>query len=293
LAVVLDGIKTGKKIENDIKTDILNLKKADIIPGLAVLLVGDDKPSHTYVNLKHKKCIELGIYSEVYKFSNNVTEIELLNKIYDLNINPKIHGILVQLPLPEHICSQTIINSILPEKDVDGFHPQNIGLLAIGKPEFIPCTPFGVLKLIEEYDIKLKGKNAVVIGCSNVVGKPLGLLLQFCETATCTICHIHTKNISEHTLKADVIISAVGSVNLIKKYMIKPGAAVIDVGFNVLFEKDENGIEKRRVCGDVDFAEVEKIAGYITPVPGGVGPMTITMLMYNTVLACKKINHII
>jgi len=287
-AVILDGRIASAEIENSLKKEIINFKTKFFTPTLAVILVGSDKPSQTYVNLKHKKCLELSIASEIFKLDDDITESDLLNLINDLNNNPRINGILVQLPLPKHLNTSKIINYISPNKDVDGFHPLNIGKLALGCPVFAPCTPLGVLKLLEFYNISVRGKNAVIIGCSNVVGKPMGLLLQFCETATCTICHILTKDITEHLLKADLIISAVGIVNLVKADMIKPGAIVIDVGFNVIETQDKHSGELiRKISGDVDFENVSKIAGYITPVPGGVGPMTIAMLMHNTLLAAK------
>ncbi|MBP7653574.1 bifunctional methylenetetrahydrofolate dehydrogenase/methenyltetrahydrofolate cyclohydrolase [Candidatus Dependentiae bacterium] len=285
-AKLLDGIEAGKVIEKELSEKIIYLKQKKIIPSLAVILVGADKPSHTYVQLKHKKCQELGISSKVYKFEENIGEKNIIDLINELNNDDNIHGILVQLPLPKNYNQNNIIDSIFPEKDVDGFHPLNIGKLAIGKPDFISCTPYGVIKLLEYYNIPVKGKNAVIIGCSNVVGKPMGLLLQICEIATCTICHLHTKNIKEHTLNADLIISAAGSPNLIKSDMVKKNCVVIDVGFNVSEIVDSNGGIIRKINGDVDFENVKNIASYITPVPGGVGPMTITMLMYNTVKSC-------
>lgn len=291
-AILLNGIEAGKRIESELKNKTEELLKKNIKPSLAVILAGDDKPSQTYVNLKKKKCETLGVDSQIFKFDKNADDRKILDLIDNLNRDPKIHGILVQLPLPEKLNTANIINAINPEKDVDGFHPLNIGRLACGNPNFISCTPFGVVKLLEFYDIPLKGKNAVIIGCSNVVGKPMGLLLQLCEIATCTICHIHTKNLKEHTLHADLIISAAGSANLIRQNMVKKGCVVVDVGFNVFETTDESGITVRKVCGDVDFENVKKIAGYITPVPGGVGPMTITMLMYNTVKSCESLNHI-
>jgi len=290
MTIILNGKKTGAAIEENLKKEILEIKKIyNKIPGLAVILVGNDKPSQTYVNLKNKKCKEIGIYSEVHNLKENISQKEIINLIKSLNHNKKIHGILVQLPIPKHLDTSKIIEVIDPEKDVDGFHPINMGQLAIGIPKFIPCTPYGVLKLIEHYNIEVKGKNAVIIGCSNVVGKPLGLLLQFCETATCTLCHIETKNISKHTKNADIIISAVGKPNLITKDMVKKDAIVIDVGFNVIETKDKNNNLIRKVCGDVDYENVKDNCSYITPVPGGVGPMTITMLMYNTIKAFKQL----
>lgn len=288
-AIIIDGKKTGCKIETELIAKISDLSsKFKTKPGLAVILAGDDKPSHTYVNLKKKKCAELGIHAELYSYGNDVEEKTIVNQINILNTQNNINGILVQLPLPKQINVSRVINSILPEKDVDGFHPLNIGKLALGEPEFIPCTPFGVQKLFEYYDIPVKGKNAVIIGCSNVVGKPMGLLLQLCETATCTICHILTKDLREHTIDADIIISAAGVPNLIKAEHIKKNAVVIDVGFNETNIRNENGDMVRKICGDVDYANVIDKCSYITPVPGGVGPMTISMLMCNTVKAWEN-----
>lgn len=254
----------------------------NIIPGLAVILVGDDQASRTYVSNKRKACRELGIHSLLFELEATVTEQELLNKILELNKDDSIHGILVQLPLPKHINEKRVIETISPDKDVDGFHPLNIGRMMTGQETYLPCTPFGVMEMFREMDLDVSGKDVVIVGRSNIVGKPSGQLF-LNANATVTYCHSKTKNLKEHTTKADVIVSAVGVANLITADHIKAGAIVIDVGMN----RDEQG----KLCGDVAFQEAKDKAGFITPVPGGVGPMTITMLMYNTVKAAKKCNE--
>ncbi len=232
-----------------------------------------------YVANKEKACIELGMHSEKYALPENTTEEELLALIKKLNADDNIHGILVQLPLPKHLDDKTIINNILPEKDVDAFHPANVGKIMIGDFDFVPCTPAGVMELIKESGVEVAGKECVVIGRSNIVGKPMSMLLLH-KNGTVTICHSKTQNLKETTKRADILVAAVGIAKFVKADMVKPGAVVIDVGM----DRDENG----KLCGDVDFDEVEKIAGAITPVPGGVGPMTIAMLMKNTVTAAKR-----
>ena len=255
------------------------LKANGITPGLTVILVGNDSASHTYVTNKEKTCKDLGMYSELIKLEETISEQELLKTIDRLNNDSKIHGILVQLPLPKHIDEQKVISAIDPSKDVDGFHPINVGKLMIGQDTFIPCTPFGIMKLLEYSNIDISGKHAVVIGRSNIVGKPIGqLLLQ--KDATVTYCHSRTQNLASITKQADILVVAIGKAKMIGKEHVKAGAIVIDVGMN----RDENN----KLCGDVNFAEVEEIAGAITPVPGGVGPMTITMLMENTLLSAKR-----
>ncbi len=248
-------------------------------PGLAVVIVGDDSASKVYVANKEKACEELNMYSEKYALPENTTEEELLALIDELNEKPEIHGILVQLPLPKHLDDKIIINRIRPEKDVDAFHPVNVGKIMIGDFDFVPCTPAGVMELIHESGVSVEGKECVVIGRSNIVGKPMSMLLLH-EHGTVTICHSRTKNLKEVTKRADILVAAVGIAKFVKADMVKPGAVVIDVGM----DRDENG----KLCGDVDFAEVEPIAGAITPVPGGVGPMTISMLMKNTLTAAKR-----
>jgi len=241
--------------------------------------VGDDSASKVYVANKEKACAELGMYSEKYALPAETTEEELLSLIDRLNQDEKIHGILVQLPLPKHLDDKLIINHILPEKDVDAFHPANVGKIMIGDFDFVPCTPAGVMELIRESEVPVEGKECVVIGRSNIVGKPMSMLLLH-QNGTVTICHSRTKDLKEVTRRADILVAAVGIPKFVKADMVKPGAVVIDVGM----DRDENG----KLCGDVDFAEVEPIAGAITPVPGGVGPMTIAMLMRNTLTAAKR-----
>lgn len=249
------------------------------IPGLAVVIVGEDPASKVYVANKEKACEELGFYSEKHALPSETTEEELLSLIDKLNNDKKIHGILVQLPLPKHLDDKLIINHILPEKDVDAFHPVNVGKIMIGDFDFVPCTPAGIMELIKESGVSAEGKECVVIGRSNIVGKPMSMLLLH-QNGTVTICHSRTKNLGDVTRRADILVAAVGIPNFVKANMIKPGAVVIDVGMN----RDENG----KLCGDVDFNEAESVAGAITPVPGGVGPMTIAMLMRNTLTAAKR-----
>ncbi len=248
-------------------------------PGLAVVLVGNDSASQVYVKNKEKACEELLMYSEKYTLPEETTEEELLALIKKLNADENIHGILVQLPLPKHLDDKTIINNILPEKDVDAFHPANVGRIMIGDFDFVPCTPAGVMELIYESGVEIKGKECVVIGRSNIVGKPMAMLLLH-EHGTVTICHSRTKDLKEVTKRADILVAAVGIPKFVTADMVKEGAVVIDVGM----DRDENG----KLCGDVDFDSVEPIAGAITPVPGGVGPMTISMLMKNTLTAAKR-----
>lgn len=248
-------------------------------PGLAVIIVGDDSASKVYVANKEKACAELGMYSKKYALSADTTEEELLALVHELNNDDKIHGILVQLPLPKHLDDKVIINSISPKKDVDAFHPANVGRIMIGDFDFVPCTPAGIMELIHESGVETEGKECVVIGRSNIVGKPMSMLLLH-ENGTVTICHSRTQNLKEVTKRADILVAAVGIPKFVTADMVKPGAVVIDVGM----DRDENG----KLCGDVDFASVEPIAGAITPVPGGVGPMTIAMLMKNTVTAAKR-----
>jgi methylenetetrahydrofolate dehydrogenase (NADP+)/methenyltetrahydrofolate cyclohydrolase len=261
------------------KQEVKKLAEAGTMPGLAVVIVGDDSASQVYVANKEKACNELGMYSEKYALPKETTEEELLALIDRLNHDEKIHGILVQLPLPKHLDDKLIINHILPEKDVDAFHPVNVGKIMIGDFDFVPCTPAGIMELIKESDVPVEGKECVVIGRSNIVGKPMSMLLLH-QHGTVTICHSRTKDLKEVTRRADILVAAVGIPKFVKADMVKPGAVVIDVGM----DRDENG----KLCGDVDFAEVEPIAGAITPVPGGVGPMTIAMLMRNTLTAAKR-----
>ena len=244
-----------------------------------MVIVGNDSASQVYVKNKEKACEDLGMYSEKYALPEETTEEELLALVNKLNNDDNIHGILVQLPLPKHLDDKTIINNILPEKDVDAFHPTNVGRIMIGDFDFVPCTPAGIMELIKESEVDVDGKECVVIGRSNIVGKPMSMLLLH-KNGTVTTCHSHTKNLKEHTLRADILVAAVGIPKFVKADMVKEGAVVIDVGM----DRDENG----KLCGDVDFDEVSKVAGAITPVPGGVGPMTIAMLMKNTLTAAKR-----
>ncbi|MHA0855559.1 bifunctional methylenetetrahydrofolate dehydrogenase/methenyltetrahydrofolate cyclohydrolase FolD [Paenibacillus sp. CMAA1364] len=276
-------IISGKEVSNEIRValteEVKELANAGVIPGLAVILVGEDAGSQVYVRNKEKACQDLGYYSEVHRLSAQTTQDELLALVHKLNKQENINGILVQLPLPAHIEEKSIINAIAVEKDVDGFHPINVGNLVIGNESLLPCTPAGVIELIERTGIELSGKHAVVIGRSNIVGKPVSLLLQR-ENATVTMCHSRTANMAEIARQADILVVAIGRANYIDASYVKPGAVVIDVGMNRL----DNG----KLAGDVDFESVKEVCGAITPVPGGVGPMTITMLMKNTLVAAKR-----
>ncbi|MDO5585753.1 MAG: bifunctional methylenetetrahydrofolate dehydrogenase/methenyltetrahydrofolate cyclohydrolase FolD [Clostridia bacterium] len=276
---MLSGKTVSARVKQELKIEAENLTKAGTKPGLAVVIVGDDSASKVYVANKEKACAELGIYSEKYALSADTTEDELLNLIKKLNADDKIHGILVQLPLPKHLDDKTIINNILPSKDVDAFHPTNVGRIMIGDFDFVPCTPAGIMELIHESGVEVGGKECVVIGRSNIVGKPMSMLLLH-ENGTVTVCHSKTADLKAQTRRADILVAAVGIPKFVKADMVKPGAVVIDVGM----DRDENG----KLCGDVDFDEVEKVASAITPVPGGVGPMTIAMLMRNTITAAKR-----
>ncbi|AEA33685.1 bifunctional methylenetetrahydrofolate dehydrogenase/methenyltetrahydrofolate cyclohydrolase FolD [Hippea maritima] len=275
--VLLDGKALSKKIKEEIKKEVKILKEKGVIPGLAVILVGDNPASQVYVNMKTKACEEVGIYSINHRMPAEITENELIDVIKMLNNNPMVHGILVQLPLPSHIREERIIEAIDYTKDVDGFHPYNIGRLARGNPLFSSCTPLGIMKMFEEYAIELQGKDVVMVGAGNITGKPMTLML-LNANATVQVCHVYTQDLKEKTKQADVVISAVGKPSLITEDMVKEGAIVIDVGISRV-----NG----KVVGDVDFENVSKKASYITPVPGGVGPMTIAMLLYNTLLSVK------
>ena len=279
MAKILSGKTVSARVKQELKIEVENLTKAGTKPGLAVVIVGDDSASKVYVANKEKACAELGIYSEKYALSADTTEDELLNLIKKLNADDKIHGILVQLPLPKHLDDKTIINNILPSKDVDAFHPTNVGRIMIGDFDFVPCTPAGIMELIHESGVEVGGKECVVIGRSNIVGKPMSMLLLH-ENGTVTVCHSKTSDLKAQTRRADILVAAVGIPKFVKADMVKPGAVVIDVGI----DRDENG----KLCGDVDFDEVEKVASAITPVPGGVGPMTIAMLMRNTITAAKR-----
>ncbi len=276
MAQLLKGKEVSARIKSELKTEVEKLKEKGICPGLAVIIVGDDPASQVYVRNKERACEECGIYSEKYELSAKTSQEELLSLIEMLNKKNSISGILVQLPVPKHIDEETIINAIAPQKDVDAFHPVNVGKIMVGNYDFVPCTPAGVMELIKESGIDVSGKECVIVGRSNIVGKPQAMLLLH-QNGTVTICHSKTKNLEEKTKQADILVAAVGIPNFIKGNMIKEGAVVIDVGINRM----ENG----KLCGDVEFETAEKVAGAITPVPGGVGPMTIAMLMKNTVKA--------
>lgn len=282
MAKLLSGKVVSARVKDELKIEVENLKNEGKQTGLAVVLVGDDSASKVYVNNKEKACAEIGVYSEMHKLPAETTEEELLDLINKLNNDDKIDGILVQLPLPKHLDDKVIINNIRPDKDVDAFHPVNVGKIMIGDFDFLPCTPAGIMELINESGVNVDGKNCVVIGRSNIVGKPMSMLLLH-KNGTVTTCHSHTKDLASVTRQADILVAAVGIPKFVKADMVKPGAVVIDVGM----DRDENG----KLCGDVDFAEVEPIAGAITPVPGGVGPMTIAMLMRNTVTASKNFKN--
>ncbi|MCD6435556.1 MAG: bifunctional methylenetetrahydrofolate dehydrogenase/methenyltetrahydrofolate cyclohydrolase FolD [Clostridiales bacterium] len=275
---IIDGKAISTKLKEELTQEVAKLKEVGIIPGLAVIIVGNDPASKTYVNSKEKNAEKMGLYSAKYQLDEMVTEKELLNLIDDLNNDMKVHGILVQLPLPKHIDSKKVLNSISVEKDVDGFHPENIGKMIIGDKAFLPCTPNGVIKILEYENVEIAGKHAVIIGRSNIVGKPMAALLLE-RDATVTVCHSKTKNLSEISNTADIIVAAVGRPNFVKADMVKEGAIIIDVGINRVDGK---------LVGDVDFDSVKEKASLITPVPGGVGPMTIAMLMYNTVESAKR-----
>jgi methylenetetrahydrofolate dehydrogenase (NADP+)/methenyltetrahydrofolate cyclohydrolase len=276
---ILDGKALSDKIKANNKEETSRLKHEGIVPGLAVVLVGDDPASHTYVRMKERACEATGIYSIMHKMPNDISEERILETIRMMNNNPNIDGILVQLPLPPQIDTQKVLETIDPSKDVDGFHPYNVGKLVLGLDGFVPCTPLGVMKLLQEYKIDPKGLDACIVGASNIVGKPmLNLLLN--EFATVDICHIFTKDLKSHTKKADLLIVGVGKANLITKDMVKEGAIVVDIGINRL--------DDGKLVGDVDFENVAPVTSYITPVPGGVGPMTIAMLLNNTLKAAKQ-----
>lgn len=279
MAKLLSGKAVSARVKEELKKEAAVLTAEGTKPGLAVVIVGDDPASKVYVANKEKACAELDFYSEKHALPADTTEEDLLALIDRLNNDSKIHGILVQLPLPDHLDDKIIINHILPEKDVDAFHPINVGKIMIGDFDFVPCTPAGVMELIKESGVSAEGKECVVIGRSNIVGKPMSMLLLH-QNGTVTMCHSRTQNLPEVTRRADILVAAVGIPKFVKADMVKPGAVVIDVGM----DRDENG----KLCGDVDFAEVEPVAGAITPVPGGVGPMTIAMLMRNTLTAAKR-----
>lgn len=284
MAKLIDGKAISAAVRADVAAEVAALKEKGIVPGLAVIIVGDDSASRVYVNNKKKACAEAGMYSEEFALPADTTQDELLALVESLNNRSDINGILCQLPLPPHIDDKAIIAAISPRKDVDAFHAANVGHIMIGDYHFLPCTPAGVMELLHRAGVEVAGKNCVVIGRSNIVGKPMAMLLLH-ENGTVTICHSKTKNLKEICAGADVLVAAVGRPKFVTADMVKPGAAVIDVGM----DRDENG----KLCGDVDFAAVEPVAGYITPVPGGVGPMTIAMLLKNTVMAAKMQNALL
>ena len=281
MARIIDGKALAQKIKENISEEVSEMKNKGIIPGLAVILVGDDPASKVYVNNKKKACAQVGIYSEEYLLPADTDEKTLLDLIAKLNADDRINGVLLQAPIPPHLDYRKISETISPMKDVDAFHPYNVGKIMIGDFDFVPCTPAGVVELIKSTGTTIEGKNCVVIGRSNIVGKPQAMLL-LKENGTVTVCHSKTKDIASVTRNADILVVAVGKAGFVTGDMIKPGAVVIDVGMN----RNSEG----KLCGDVDFASAESVASWITPVPGGVGPMTVTMLLKNTVKAAKLAN---
>lgn len=279
MAIIMDGKALAKKVREELKSKADELKEKSIFPKLAVIMVGDDPGSKIYVRNKSKACEEVGIEFEEYLLDENIKNDELLNLIEELNNREDIHGILLQSPIPNQLDINLAFRTIKPEKDVDGFHPVNVGKLSLNQDCFVSCTPFGIMRMLAEYNIDIEGKHAVIIGRSNIVGKPM-VQCMLNKNATVTVCHSKTKNLAEITRQADILIAAIGRPKFVTEDMVKKGAVVIDVGIN----RNEEG----KVCGDVDFENVSKKASYITPVPGGVGPMTIAMLMNNIIKAAKK-----
>ncbi len=287
-AKIIDGKQIAADMRAELKAEVAKLKENNIVPGLCVILVGDDPASQSYVTAKEKACEQIGIYSDDNRLPAETTQKQLIELIRKMNDEPKINGILVQLPLPKQLDESEVLLTISPSKDVDGFHPINIGKMVAGEKTFLPCTPHGIIKLLEKSDVQIEGAEVVVVGRSNIVGKPIAnMLIQKAPSgnATVTICHTRTKNLASHTKRADIIIAAAGRPNTITADMVKDGVVVIDVGVNRI----EDNTKKRgyRLVGDVDFEAVKEKASLITPVPGGVGPMTITMLLYNTVESAK------
>ncbi|MHC4124273.1 MAG: bifunctional methylenetetrahydrofolate dehydrogenase/methenyltetrahydrofolate cyclohydrolase FolD [Planctomycetota bacterium] len=287
-AKIIDGKQVAADMRAEIKTEVEKLKAKGIVPGLGVILVGEDPASQSYVKAKERACEEAGIYSDDNRLSIDTTQEELISLVKKMNQDPKINGILVQLPLPKQLDEGEILLTISPEKDVDGFHPMNIGKMVAGEKSFLPCTPHGIIKLLQRSGVKTEGAEVVIVGRSNIVGKPIANMLiqkKDAGNATVTVCHTRTKNLAEHTRRADIIIAAAGRPNTITADMVKEGVVVIDVGVN----RVEDATKKKgyRLVGDVDFEAVKEKASLITPVPGGVGPMTITMLLYNTVESAK------
>jgi len=278
-AVIIDGKQLAAQIREQVRAQALTLADRGVKPGLAVILVGEDPASAVYVKNKVTACEQAGFHSELQRYPATLTEAELLKHIHALNANPKIHGILVQLPLPKHIDAHKVIETIAAEKDVDGFHISNAGLLMTGNPLFRPCTPYGVMKMLEAHKVSPWGAHACIVGASNIVGKPMAMLL-LAAGATVTICNSKTRDLAHHTRHADILVVATGKANMITGDMIKPGATVIDVGINRMPDG--------KLCGDVDFESAKNVASAITPVPGGVGPMTIAMLLVNTLEAAER-----
>ena len=287
-AKIIDGKKIAEQLRTQLKEEVAKLKQRGIVPGLGVILVGQNAASLSYVRAKEQACEEIGIYSDDNHLPADTTQQTLVALINQMNADPKIHGILVQLPLPEHLDETEVLSAIDPDKDVDGFHPVNIGKMLLGRKAFLPCTPHGIVQLLLRSSVKIEGANVVIVGRSNIVGKPLAnMLIQktAAGNATITICHTRTRNLADHTRRADIVIAAAGRPNTITADMVKDGAVVIDVGIN----RVEDAAKKKgyRLVGDVDFEAVKEKASLISPVPGGVGPMTITMLLYNTVESAK------
>jgi len=290
-AKIIDGKQVAANMREELKVEVAKLKEKGIVPGLGVVLVGEDPASQSYVTAKEKACADMGIYSNDNRLDADTTQEELLALVDKLNKDPKINGILIQLPLPKHINENAVLVAVDPDKDADGFHPMNVGRMVVGDKCFLPCTPHGVIHLLLRNNVKLEGAEVVIVGRSNIVGKPIAnMLIQKSPTgnATVTVCHTRTKDLNAHTKRADIIIAAAGRPNTITADMVKDGVVVIDVGVN----RVEDATKKRgyRLCGDVDFEAVSQKASLITPVPGGVGPMTITMLLYNTVESAKRAN---
>ena len=282
-AQILDGNALAQKLRAGFKQEADQLAAQGIRPGLAVILVGEDPASQVYVRNKVNACAQAGFHSEKHSYPADVEAATVFAKIAELNADPAIHGILVQLPLPKHFDAEAILEAIAPEKDVDGFRAENVGALMQGKPCFIPCTPYGAMKFFEDAGITLRGKEAVIVGRSNIVGKPMAMLLMHAG-ATVTICHSQTQDLKAHCRRADILVAAIGKPKMITGDMVKPGAVVIDVGINRL----PDGPDAGKLCGDVDFDSAKEVASYITPVPGGVGPMTITMLLANTLESAQR-----
>ena len=287
-AQIIDGKQVAAEMREELKKEVAKLKEQGIVPGLGVILVGEDPASKSYVTAKERTCEEIGIYSDDNRLPAETSQKELMARVRKMNKDPKIHGILVQLPLPKHLNETEVLLAIDPAKDVDGFHPMNVGKMVVGEEAFLPCTPHGVIQLLIRSGVKIEGADVVIVGRSNIVGKPLANMLiqkKPNRNATVTVCHTRTKDIARHTKRADILIAAAGQPNTITADMVKEGVVVIDVGVNRV--DDPTKKQGFRLVGDVDFEAVKEKASLITPVPGGVGPMTITMLMYNTVEAAK------